>query len=407
VSGPCRAPIERDARGRRVRERDRHGAAVATLDWAADGRLAGAAVRIPDGAWLHVAPRAAEDPRWGASDVLHLDGKPLTHFAAVDWAAIDAIPPLAEPARLPPGGGTAVLNLIAALAADQGRGPLAYRGPYPTEQLFLALLESFAFETASDPSMAGEHPLETFVGGRLRWRPHPHARHFDPAGVYVQARERVEKLAWRGRAYYRRDWQGIERHGTHRVRELDGRVVGSLWALDTALEDHVVLTPEGDVLEIREPAAGGDARRPLPSATAGGLVAIVVAGSAAPLAEAIRAIAGELVFEWAPLAGDLAALDPHRARVSTRLLRALAARLAAAGSRAEQVRLGFAALAEAAHALGDGLRARGQARLAAAGADAQTAALAGERSAAAAAATAREIGEGVECLLDEAAQLLA
>ena len=59
MSGPCSVWIERDARGRRVRERDRHGAAVATLDWAADGRLAGAAVRIPDGSWLRVAPRAA------------------------------------------------------------------------------------------------------------------------------------------------------------------------------------------------------------------------------------------------------------------------------------------------------------------------------------------------------------
>src|SRR5437667_596524 len=129
-------------------------------------------------------------------------------------------------------------------------------------------------------------------------------------------------------------------------------------------------SPPGDVLEVREPAPGGDGARTLPVATAAGLVAIVVAGSAAPLAEAIRAVAGELAFEWAPLAGDLATLEPHRARVSTRLLRALSAHLVAAGSRAEQVRLGFAALAEAAHALGDGLRARGQARLAAAGPDA-------------------------------------
>ena len=407
MSGPCSVWIERDARGRRVRERDRHGAAVATLDWAADGRLAGAAVRIPDGSWLRVAPRAADDPRWGASDVLHHEGTALTHFAAVEWADLEAIPPLTEPARLPPGGGTAVLNLIAALAADQGRGPLAYRGPYPTEQLFLALLESFAFETGSDTSIAGDDPLAWFVGHRLVWRPAPHARHFDPTGVYVQTRERVEKLVWRGRAYYRRDWQEIARHGAHRVGDVADRVVGSLWALETALEDHLVLTPEGDVLEVREPAPGGDGARTLPVATAAGLVAIVVAGSAAPLAEAIRAVAGELAFEWAPLAGDLATLEPHRARVSTRLLRALSAHLVAAGSRAEQVRLGFAALAEAAHALGDGLRARGQARLAAAGPDAQTAALAGERSTAAAAATAGEIGEGVERLLDDAAQLLA
>ena len=376
------------------------------LDWADDGRLAGAAVRIPDGSWLRVAPRAADDPGWGASDVLHHEGTALTHFAAVEWTAIDAIPPLAAPARLPPGGGTAVLNLIAALAADQGRGPLAYRGPYPTEQLFLALLESFAFETGSDAPLSGDDPLASFVGHRLLWRPAPHARHFDPTGVYVQTRGRVEKLVWRGRAYYRRDWQEIARRGAHRVGDVGARVVGSLWALETALEDHLVLTPEGDVLEVREPAPGGDGARPLPAATTAGLVAIVVAGSAAPLAEAIRAVAGELVFEWAPLAGDLAVLHDRRARVSTALLRTLASRLAATPSRAARVRLGFAALAEAAQALGDGLRARGQARLAAAGAAAQAEALGGADSAAAATA-ARTIGEAVEQMLDEAAQLRA
>ena len=413
-------------------ERDRHGATVATLTWADDGRLAEAAVRIPDGSWLRVRPRAAHDARWGATDVIDYAGSALTGFAAVDWAAIDAIPPLAEPARLPSGGGTAVLNLIAALAADQARGPLAYRGPYPTEQLFLALLESFRYARAEtsgffnvggdepspptappgrvapeDPydSMGGAHPLELFMAGGLVWMPAPYERTFDPRGVYVQARERVEKLVWRGRAYYRDDWQGVERHAVHRVRDDGPRVVGSLWALGGPIEDHVVLAREGDVLETHAPAVTAEPPRPLSPATAAGLVAIVIAASAPPLAAAIRAVAEGLVFEWAPLDGDLAAVDGGHARVSTALRRALAARLAAATSRAEQVRLGFAALAEAAHALGDGLRARGQARLAAADAGTQADALV--RSATDAAAAAREIGEAVERLLAETAQLRA
>jgi hypothetical protein len=132
--------VERDRRGRRLSEHDRHGTTLATLAWSDDDRLTEATLRIPDGSWLRVVPRAGHDPRWGVSDVVHHGDAALTHFAAVDWAAIDAIPPLAEPARLPPGGGTTILNLIAALAADQDRGPLPYRGPYPTEQLFLALL---------------------------------------------------------------------------------------------------------------------------------------------------------------------------------------------------------------------------------------------------------------------------
>ncbi len=98
------AEILRDARGRRIGERDRWGGDVAHLTWTRDGALGEAAVRLPDGAWLFIHPGAARDARWGPSDVLRLDDSeaPLTHFASVNWAAIDAIPPLAEPARLPP-----------------------------------------------------------------------------------------------------------------------------------------------------------------------------------------------------------------------------------------------------------------------------------------------------------------
>jgi len=394
--------VERDARGRRVNERDRFGTALAQLQWASDGRLAGADVRLPDGAWVRIEPRAAEDPRWGVSDRLRVGDVALTHFAAVDWAAVDAIPVLAEPARLPPGAGTAVLNLVAALAADQRRTSLAYQGPYPTEQLFLALLECFRWHAAPEI----DDPLGAFMAGGLAWAPAPHARAFPRPDVYVQSRARLEKVVWRGRAYYRADWQGVARHAAHRVREQDGRVICSLWALDTPLADHLVLAPDGAVLEVREPAdAAGPARRAAEAVTAG-LVAVVVATSAAPLAPSLREIAAPLAFEWAPVAGELAALEGDRVRLSARLLPALADRVRTAPNRAEQLRLGLAALTELAHALGDGLRHRAQARLAAAPPAVQTAALAAPTGPAAAAAAA-EIGRAVETLLDEAAQLRA
>ena len=243
--------------------------------------------------------------------------------------------------------------------------------------------------------------------------PDPHERCFGPRDVYVQSRAqspgqspaRVEKVVWRGRAYYREAWQGVERHAVHRVRDEGERVVCSLWALGEALEDHLVLSHGGDVLEIGPPAAGSGPARPLDPRLVDGLVAIVIAGSAAPLADAIRDAAGALAFEWATLDGDLAAIENGRARIASALLRALSARVAAAGSRAEQVRLGFTALTEAAYALGDGLRARGQARLVAAGAGVQAEAL--RRIATDAAVAARRIGEAVERLLEEAAQLRA
>ena len=135
-------------------------------------------------------------------------------------------------------------------------------------------------------------------------------------------------------------------------------------------------------------------------------MAVVVATSAAPLAPSLREIAAPLAFEWAPVAGELAALEGDRVRLSARLLPALADRVRTAPNRAEQVRLGLTALTELAHALGDGLRHRAQARLAAAPPAVQTAALAAPTGPAAAAAAA-EIGRAVETLLDEAAQLRA
>jgi hypothetical protein len=409
VSGGDGAEVLRDADGRRVGERDRYGAPAATLTWADDGRLAEAAVRLPDGAWLTIQPRATHDPRWGVSDLLRQGGVSLTHCAAIAWEHIDAIPTLAEPARLPPGGGTAVLNLVAALAADQRRAPLAYRGPYPTEQLFLALLESFRWRRGGGRSDDAERPVDVlaaFMAGELRWAPAPHARAFAPEGVYVQSRERIDKLAWRGRTYYRPDWAGVRRHTTHRVHDVGGLVHGSLWALDTALEDHLVLAPDGRLLAVALPAPAAEPGGALPAAVAAGVLAVVVASSAPPLADALRAVAAGLTLEWAPLSGEIAVLAGSRAAISTRFRRALAERRAAAVDRVEHVRLGFAALTELGLALGDALRARAQAHLAAAPPAAQAAAFA-VSSAVDAAAGARQIGDAVEALLQDAGQLLA
>ena len=358
----ARAEILRDARGRRVGERDRWGGDVARLTWAPDGALGEGAVRLPDGAWLFIHPRASHDARWGASDVVRLGDSdtPLTHFAAVSWACIEAIPPLAEPARLPPGGGTAVLNLIAALAADQGRTRLPYAGPYPTEQLFAALLEAFRWESDETP----DDPLSVFMAGGLTWTPTPFRRAFAPHGVCVQSRERIDKVFWRARTYARADWQGVVRPGAHRVHDVGGRVQCSLWALGAVLERHLVLTPEGDVVTVHEPIADGSATA-AGADVAAGLVAIVTASSAPPLAAAIRAEAAALAFTWAPLPGELAVVTPGHAHLSRAVLAALHARVTAAAGRVERVRLGFAALAELAAALGDALRARAQVRLAA------------------------------------------
>jgi hypothetical protein len=364
-----------------VKTFDRHGNPLSELAWATDGSLESAGVRLPDGSWISIEPRATSATPWGLSDRVWLaarfpesggwSGEPLTVFEALDWARIDRIPPLAEPARLPPGGGTAVLNLIAELAREQGVARLAYRGPYPSEQLFLALLESFRYEPAD-----ARDPLATFMAGGLTWTPAPHARLFGRDGLYVQRRGRVEKVVFRGAAYYRPDWQSVTRHAPKRVHDASAGVLCSLWALGRPLEDHLLLSPEGDLRRVLEPAAAEGPAQPIAPEIRAGVAAAVAAESATPLAAAIEEVARTVALEWGAVARDLVAIEQDRIRVSERFRRALADMLGAAPSRGPRATVALAAVVELGALLGDELRARAQARLAALPPEAQAGVLA-------------------------------
>jgi hypothetical protein len=345
---------------------DRRGTLVTVLRPTAAGSLESAWVRIPDGTWLGIEPRATREAPWGWSDRLWHAAEPPAHgwhgarlalFEALDWARIDRIPVLGEPARLPAGGGTAVLNFIAARAAEQGAGPLAYRGPYPTEQLFLALLESFRYE----PDAAD--PLAAFVAGDLAWRPAPFERVFVGGDLYVQWREQIEKVVWRGITYYRAQWQGVARHTPRRIVDgPDGARCG-LWALGRPLEDALVLRADGDLEAIVADEPPPAASQPLPDDVWVGVAAVVAARAAAPLAPFVESVAGSYSLEWGPVARDLVQIGRGRVRFSERLRGALAAGLAAAPDAAGRAALGLAAIAEMAALVGDALRGRAQAEV--------------------------------------------
>jgi hypothetical protein len=378
---------------------DRLGARLAAMRWNDAGRLESAWVRIPDGSWLGIEPRATADAPWGWSDRLwHAAeppdegwrGTPLTVFETLDWAHIDRIPTLAEPARLPSGGGTAVLNLIAALAVAQGAGPLAYRGPYPTEQLFLALLESFRYEPAVPD------PLAAFIGGDLAWRPAPSERLFARNDLYVQRRERIEKVVWRGITYYRPDWQGVARHAPRRITDTPGGVRCELWGLEQSLEEHLRLEANGDLGEIVAAEPAPAASRPLPPDVWPGVVATVAARAVPPLAPVVESVGGAFSLEWGPVARDLINIGRGRVRVSARLREVLVARLAAAPARADRAALALAAVIEIASLVGDELRGRAQAELIRRGPDAPVSSLRGG------AERAREITAAVAALLADA-----
>lgn len=313
---------EPGSRRRRLVELDRRGNLVAALHWREDGALGWAKCRTAEGRWIGIEPGAGHHPAWGRSDrVWRLDEagawtpvEPLTTFQALDYERLDRIPPLAEPRRLGPGAGTALLNLLAGLMKDQGTARVRYVGPYPTEQLFTALLESFRY----DPE--AEAPLERFLAGEpLDWLPAPHERHRVAAGVWVQMRHELEKVVIRGTAFYRTRWQDVERREPRIVRAEGERLICSLWALGRPLEDRLALDHSGEVIGM--PEATPDPRPPAPLAPLWrrALAALIARESAPVLGPAILEGMDGLALEWGPVPGDLIASDGRALRVSLRL----------------------------------------------------------------------------------------
>jgi hypothetical protein len=315
---------------RRVLDLDPDGHVTLAIRRAPGGALVEAWARQVDGDWLGILPGGAAHPVWGPSDRLVRSpspggpAAPVTLFGAVAWDAIAAIPPLAEPARLPPGAGTTVLNVLAALAADQAVAALRYRGPYATEQLFWALVECFRYdERAPDPLPAFLSEAEAaFAAAESReapldWAPAPHERRFGSPGLYVQLRDGVEKVVWEGRAYYRPDWQGLVRREHRVVRPAAAGSVAGLQVLGRLVEPHLVLDARGHVLDACAPPAAepgpGTDLSPLWREALGALLPL----EATPLlAPAIAAVWPGIAVTWTPVARDLVAARGAAIRLS-------------------------------------------------------------------------------------------
>ena len=351
---------------RRLLQFDRRGHLIAACRWRVDGALAWAKCLLPDGRWLGIEPGAAAPGPWGTSDQVWLmepeaswtPRERLTLFQSLDWARPDFIPPLLEPRRLPAGGGTALLNLIAGFMKDHATPTVRYRGPYPTEQLFTALLECFRY--ASGEAL----PLERFLAdGALDWHPAPFETQHVRPGVTVQLRHGVEKVVVDGVAFYRAEWQEIRRREPRVVRSEGDRVICSLWALGGPLEDRLVLDRTGEILESPPPVADTAAPSPLPPIWGAALGELIARESAPALASAIAAVTAGLELEWGPVPGDLLRVQGRRIRLSRRLREAGAAARAGAASAQERAEQALRFVLEVARLLGPEVRLRAQARL--------------------------------------------
>jgi hypothetical protein len=293
---------------RRLVQFDRRGHLIAAFRWRDDGALGWARCRTALGSWVGIEPGAGTHPGWGRSDrvwLLDVSGpfiprEEVTVFQSLDYERLDVIPPLAHPRRLPAGAGTAILDLLAGLMKDQGVPRVRYRGPYPTEHLFTALLESFRY----DPGMSD--PLDRFMdGGQLDWFPAPHERHQVTPEVSVQLRQEIDKVVLEGTTFYRRDWQGVIRREPRVVRSEGDRVICSLWALGRSLEDRLVLDRSGEVIEARPPVLDHAPPSPLPPVWVPALADLIAREGAPALAGAVRDVMAELGLDWGGVAGDL------------------------------------------------------------------------------------------------------
>jgi hypothetical protein len=356
---------------RRLVQFDRHGHLIAACRWSPDGALDWACCRAADGRWIGVEPGAGEHPAWGRSDrVWLLDGEetwgkepwrpvePLSVFRSLDWAALDHIPPLAEPRRLPPGAGSAVLNLVASLMKDQGVARVRYRGPFPSEQLFTTLLECFRY----DPGQA--LPLERFLAdGALDWLPAPYESHRVAAWATVQLRQDIDKVVADGVTFYRPEWQGIARREARVVRDDGERVVCSLWALGGPLEDRLVLDRSGEILEAPAARARETSPAPLPPVWNSALGDLIARESAPALGPAIMEVLSHTPLEWGAVPGDLVRAWETRIRLSSRLREAGATSLRGAAPGRERAEQALRFVLEVARLLGPEVRGRAQALL--------------------------------------------
>lgn len=359
---------------RRLVQLDRLGHLVAACRWRSDGALAWAKCVLADGRWLGIEAGAASHPAWGASDRVWLmepdaawvAREPVTIFQALDYRRPDFIPPLLEPRRLPPGGGTALLNLIAGLMKDHGVASVRYRGPYPTEQLFTALLECFRYDARE------ALPLERFLAdGALDWHPAPFETHHVAPGVVVHFRHEVEKVTVDGVMFYRPEWQEIRRREPRVIREDGDHLVCSLWALGGSIEDRLVLDRRGEVLDVPTPREDASAPSPLPPVWRAALGDLIARESAPALASSIANVTAALDLEWGPVPGDLLRVHGQRIRLDRRLRDAVAAALAGAASPQERAEQALRFVLEIARLLGSEVRGRAQAHLESLGEDEQ------------------------------------
>jgi hypothetical protein len=271
--------------GRLARVTDRTGTCHAQLTWnTATDRL----VRlVVDGVTVDGA--ITRHPLLGDA---HTIGD--TAMTALDWVRPTEIPAIAEPARLPPGAGGAVLNLIALLAQRAGIAALRYSGPYPTAALWRSLARSFR-ATGDEAAFTADALGRALRVARdpiaIDFAPAPHERLAVPGG-FVELRDGIERAVIAGISFEPGD--SPARFTADRHCEI--------WFGDAPYARLATLAADGALLEgphaiprCTSPVIG----RAFPDALRIALAELVAEAVPAPLADDARLLcaAGPLIWD--------------------------------------------------------------------------------------------------------------
>ena len=285
-----------EERGDRIVEiLDRNGRSWADLEWTGD-RLAhldvfGASVR----------GMVIDDPLLGpAHPIVTTTGS--TAMTTIDWLRPTEIPAIANPALLPLGAGSAILDVVARLAKRAGVTALRYAGPYPTNALWRALLRSFR-TTGSEAEFTANALDRMLARTRtpipIDFTPAPHDRVEVPRG-HVELRDGLERAVIDGIAY--------EPDGSP-ARLVENRA--EVWFGDARYAHVATFADDGSIVEgphTIPPLESDIIGATFPAALVAAIAELVADAVPEPLARDARRWLGTRDIRWADLGGRAAAV---------------------------------------------------------------------------------------------------
>lgn len=295
-----------------TRVADRTNFVWAELSWDGDSLRS---LRVPGAV---IRGDRIQHPLLGAAHAIETDdGLELTAISAIDWARPTEIPAIAEPGRLTPGSGGAIMNVLAQLAHDAEIKALRYAGPYPTSALWRTLARSFDVYGTEEAFTADlVHRMATLARDPIAidFLPAPHERLAIPGG-HVELRDGIQRVTLDGITYER---------GGSPARLVDQRA--EIWFGDARYAVIAKLAPDGTLrdqlpLPVCESTVIG---KPFPPALVGALAQLIAELTPAPLAPHVGAWLAQHSIAWADVGARAARLRDEVLEVHAALWESIA-----------------------------------------------------------------------------------